>query len=74
MRSLWIDPHGDVYAVLTVGAQEFPVCAACQKKGFLRVGSTLLGAYRIEQVTRDEIALTYLPMKRRQSISLGGGK
>ncbi len=70
--ALWLDGKGAFYAVLNAQGREFPVCAACRKSGFYREGDVLLGTYRIEKLTSREVRFFYLPMKRRQQLSLGG--
>lgn len=70
--SLWLDDSGAFYAVLTAQGREFPVCVACRQSGFYREGDVLMGIYRIESVTSREVRFVYLPMKRRQQLSLGG--
>ncbi|WP_087042990.1 hypothetical protein [Caballeronia ptereochthonis] len=71
VRSLWLDPRGDFYAVLAGAGKEFALCAACQKKGFLRRGDVILNAYRIEEIDRQHVKFTYLPLKRQQQLSFG---
>lgn len=70
--ALWLDGNGAFYAVLNAQGREFPLCAACRQSGFYREGDVLLGAYRIEKLTSREVRFLYLPMKRRQQMSLGG--
>jgi hypothetical protein len=71
VRSLWLDQQGVFYVVLAGAAREFPLCENCQKKGFLRSGDVILNAYRIEHIDRREVGFTYLPLKRRQTLTLG---
>jgi hypothetical protein len=71
VRSLWLDEHGVFYVLLAGPGREFSLCANCQKKGFLRKGDVMLNAYRIDDVNRKEVRLTYLPLKRRQTLALG---
>ncbi|HEY5804436.1 MAG TPA: hypothetical protein VIT90_12150 [Lysobacter sp.] len=70
--ALWLDGSGAFYAVLDAQGREFPLCAACRESGFYREGDVLLGTYRIEKLTSREVHFLYLPMKRRQQMSLGG--
>ncbi|UNK49990.1 hypothetical protein MNR01_02815 [Lysobacter sp. S4-A87] len=70
--ALWLDGSGAFYAVLNAQGQEFPMCVACRQSGFYREGDVLLGSYRIEKLTSREVRFVYLPMKRRQQMSLGG--
>lgn len=70
--ALWQDGSGAFYAVLNAQGRDFPVCAACRQSGFYRQGDVLLGSYRIEKLTSREVQFLYLPMKRRQQMSLGG--
>lgn len=70
--ALWLDGSGEFYAVLNSQGREFPMCAACRQSGFYREGDVVLGSYRIEKLTRHEVRFLYLPMKRRQQLSLGG--
>jgi len=70
--ALWLDNSGAFYAVLTAQGREFPVCVACRQSGFYREGDVLLGSYRIDKVTSQEVRFVYLPMKRLQQMSLGG--
>ncbi len=70
--ALWLDGNGAFYAVLNAQGREFPLCAACRQSGFYREGDVLLGSYRIEKLTSREVRFLYLPMKRRQQMSLGG--
>lgn len=74
VRSLWLDEDGNFYAVLSGGGREFPMCASCRKKGFLRKGDVLLDAYRIEAISRRDVQFLYLPLKRRQQLSFGEGR
>ncbi|SPB18706.1 hypothetical protein NOV72_05908 [Caballeronia novacaledonica] len=71
VRSLWLDSRGVLYIVLAGTGREFPLCADCQKKGFLRRGDTILNAYRIDAIDRKQVRFTYLPLKRQQTLSLG---
>jgi hypothetical protein len=50
------------------------LCANCDKKGFLRAGDVLLNQYRIESLNEREIRFLYLPLKRKQQLSFGGGR
>jgi hypothetical protein len=70
--ALWQDGSGAFYAVLNAQGRDFPVCVACRQSGFYRQGDVLLGSYRIEKLTSREVQFLYLPMKRRQQMSLGG--
>lgn len=72
VRSLWLDQEGDLYVVLAASNNEFALCTRCRTKGFLRRGDVLLNAWRIEEINSRTVRLLYLPMKRRQQLSLGG--
>ncbi|WP_061158202.1 hypothetical protein [Caballeronia temeraria] len=71
VRSLWLDQQGVFYVVLSGTGREFPLCVNCQKKGFLHKGDVILNAYRIDEISRQQVQFTYLPLKRRQTLSLG---
>ncbi|GAB5100754.1 hypothetical protein [Caballeronia sp. LZ003] len=71
VRSLWLDQQGIFYVVLSGTGREFPLCINCKKTGFLRKGDVLLNAYKIEDINRKEVRFMYLPLKRRQTLSLG---
>jgi|GEM_PF-5526639 hypothetical protein len=71
VRSLWLDQQGVFYVVISGANREFPLCMNCQKKGFLHKGDVMLNAYRIDDISRREVQFTYLPLKRRQTLSLG---
>lgn len=74
VRSLWLDQDGTFYVVLNASGKEFPICAGCKRKGFLSKGDVLMDAYKVEDINRKEVRFLYLPMKRGQRLSLGGGK
>lgn len=74
VRSLWLDQEGDLYVVLAASNNEFALCTRCRTKGFLRRGDVLLNAWRIEEINSRTVRLLYLPMNRRQQLSLGVGK
>jgi hypothetical protein len=74
VRSLWLDQHGALYVVLNAGGKDFMLCAQCNSKGFLRAGDVLLNQYRIESVSDREVRFFYLPLKRKQQLSFGGGR
>lgn len=74
VRSLWLDADGTFYVVLNASGREFPVCVGCKRRGFLRKGDVLMETYRIEDINRRELRLQFLPLKRQQKLSLGGGK
>ncbi|KND59508.1 putative secretion system X translation initiation factor [Candidatus Burkholderia verschuerenii] len=71
VRSLWLDQHGVFYILLSGTGREFPLCENCQKKSFLRSGDVILNAYKIEHIDRREVRFMYLPLKRRQTLTLG---
>ncbi|WP_250450619.1 hypothetical protein [Caballeronia sp. ATUFL_M2_KS44] len=71
VRALWLDSQGVLYIVLAGTGREFALCANCARQGFLRPGETILNAYRIDEIDRKEVRFTYLPLKRRQTLSLG---
>jgi hypothetical protein len=37
----------------------------------VKAGDTIDGAYRIEEIKRSEVVLTYLPLKQRQTLQIG---
>jgi hypothetical protein len=74
VRSLWLDQHGALYVVLNAASKDFMLCAQCNKKGFLRAGDVLLNEYRIESVSEREVRFLYLPLKRKQQLTFGGGR
>ena len=37
-----------------------------------RVGETLAGAYRVERIADNELVVTYLPLKIKQTLPFGG--
>ncbi|HEY4353307.1 MAG TPA: hypothetical protein VGN31_18910 [Paraburkholderia sp.] len=74
VRSLWLDQRGALYVVLSAAGKDFMLCEQCSKKGFLRAGDVLLNEYRIESVSEREVRFLYLPLKRRQQLSFGGGR
>jgi hypothetical protein len=74
VRSLWLDQHGALYVVLNAAGKDFMLCAQCNRKGFLRAGDVLLNEYRIESVSDREVGFLYLPLKRKQKLTFGGGR
>lgn len=74
VRSLWLDQHGALYVVLNAASKDFMLCAQCDRKGFLRAGDVLLNVYRIESVSDQGVRFLYLPLKRKQQLTFGGGR
>jgi hypothetical protein len=49
------------------------VFLANEERNFIaRVGETLDGTYRVERITDNELVVTYLPLKIKQTLPLGG--
>jgi hypothetical protein len=70
VKAVWRE-HGFVqYVELSAGGESILLCTGCRLPGFVREGSTLLGAYRVNALNEQAIDFTYLPLRRFQSLSL----
>ncbi|WP_051710040.1 hypothetical protein [Andreprevotia chitinilytica] len=58
--------------VLEAGGQQYVVCTRCEALGRVQQGETLLGVYRVEQVTRQQIVFTFMPLNQQQVLPIGG--
>ena len=55
---------GRIVVVLTQGDRNYVV----------RQGDTIDGTYRVDAVTEESLSLTYLPLKQKQQLALGGAQ
>ncbi|KAF0812919.1 hypothetical protein IGB42_02767 [Andreprevotia sp. IGB-42] len=58
--------------VLEAAGQQYVVCNRCDALGRVQLGETLLGIYRIDQLSRQQIVFTYLPLNQQQVLPIGG--
>jgi hypothetical protein len=68
--STWHEGSTD-YVVLEANGQQMVVCQSCNALGRVQKGETLLGTWRVDQVTRQQIVFTFLPLNQQQVLPLG---
>lgn len=70
VKAVWREQGRVLYVELSASGQSFLICGRCRLEGFSRVGSTLLGQYRVAAMRGNTIGFTYLPLNRSQSLPL----
>ncbi|TJZ78780.1 hypothetical protein [Chitiniphilus eburneus] len=64
--------RGNDQIVVEASGQQFVLCRRCDSLGRIQQGETLLGVYRVDDISRDAILFTYLPLNQQQSLPVGG--
>ena len=71
VTATWAEKN-TLYAVVDGQGQSMVLCNHCDTLGRIQPGDTLLGAYRLDSITRDVLTFTYLPLNQQQSLPTGG--
>ncbi|UXY16809.1 hypothetical protein N8I74_07260 [Chitiniphilus purpureus] len=58
--------------IIEANGQQFVLCRRCEALGRIQPGETLLGVYRVDDITRDAITLTFMPLNQQQTLPVGG--
>ncbi|BCL76047.1 hypothetical protein JHS3_17830 [Jeongeupia sp. HS-3] len=69
--STWHE-RGTDYVVLQAGGDQYVVCNRCDALGRIQQGETVLGSWRVDKVSRDAIAFTFMPLNQQQVLPIGG--
>lgn len=69
--STWHEKGTDQFIVEAAG-QQYVICTQCDALGRVRLGESVLGAYRVDQISRQQIVFTYLPLNQQQVLPIGG--